>query len=146
MFGGLISSLVADYGFVIRVVGSLVLAILASPIEPIAKLALSTALTTMQALIELPVIFVCVSWPVGDNTHPGGFLCLVLPGTIVFGRDTGGAVSNDLLSGHQIILVDQVADVGPAEIVPAEMLQARLQLALFQDLDQRIRCQVSIFS
>ena len=40
------------------------------------------------------------------------------------------------MSGYQIILIDEVADVGPAEIVPAEMLQARLHLALFQDLDQ----------
>jgi len=121
------------------------LAILASLIEPIAILALATALTAMQALIELPAIFVCVSWPVGDNAHPGGFLGLVLPGAIVFGRDASRAVSNDLLSGHQIILVDEVADVGPAEIVPAEVLQARLQPALFQDFDQRIGYQVSIF-
>ena len=146
MFRGLIPSLVADYGFVTRVVGSLMLAILASLIELIAILALATASTAMQALFELPAIFVCVSWLVGNDTHPGGFLCLVLPGTIVFGRDASGAMSNDLLSGHQIILVDEVADVGPAEIVPAEMLEAGLQPALFQDLDQRIRCQVSIFS
>ena len=145
MFRGLIPSLVADYGFVTRVVGSLMLAILASLIEPIAILALATASTAMQALFELPAIFVCVSWPVGDNAHPGGFLGLVLPGAIVFGRDASGAVSNDLLSGHQIILVDEVADVGPAEIVPAEVLQARLQPALFQDFDQRIGYQVSIF-
>ena len=55
-------------------------------------------------------------------------------------------MSNNLLSGHQIILVDQVADIAPTEIVPTEVLQACLQTALFQDLDQRIRCQVSIFS
>jgi hypothetical protein len=100
--------------------------ILVSPTGPITGLALATATTVVQAKIELHAIFICVSWPVGDNAHPGGFLCFVLPATIIFGRDAGGAVTDDLLGGHQVILVDQVADISPAEIVPAEMLQARL--------------------
>ena len=95
---------------------------------------------------EVSTISVRISWFVGDRARPGDFLGLVLPGGIVFGRDTGGAVSNDLLGGHQVILVDQVADISPAEIVPTEVLQARLQPAFFQDLDQCIRCQASIFS
>ena len=76
-------------------------------------LALATDSTAVQALIELPANFVCISWPIGNHSHPGGFLCLVLPGAIVFGRDAGRAVSNDFLGGHQIILVNQ--SVKPAE-------------------------------
>jgi hypothetical protein len=49
MFRVLIPSLVADYGFVTRFVDSLVLAILVSPTEPIAVLALATATTVVQA-------------------------------------------------------------------------------------------------
>jgi hypothetical protein len=101
-------------------------------------LALATASTAAQAWIELPASFVCISWFIGNHAHPGGIPGLVLPGAIVFGRNAGRAVPNDLLGGHQIILVDQIADVRPAEIVPAEMLQARLQRAFFQELDQRV--------
>ena len=54
-----------------------------------------------------------------DRTHTSGFPGLVLPGTIILGCDAGRTVANDLLGGHQVILVDQVADVGPAKIVPA---------------------------
>jgi len=75
--------------------------------------------------------YVCNPFLICNHTHPGGFLGLVLPGAIIFGRDAGGAVSNDLLSGHQIILIDQVADISTAEIVPVEVLQAGLQPALF---------------
>ena len=80
-----------------------------------------------------------------DHAHPGGFPGLVLPGPVIFGRDAGRTVTDDFLSGHEIILVDQIADVGPTEIMPAEMLEAGLQPALLQDLDQRIGGQVSLF-
>ena len=122
------------------------LAIPASRITPIAGLTLATILAASWTLFELPTIFVYASCLVGNHAHPGGFLCLVLPSAIVLGRDAGRAVSNNLLGGHQIILVDEIAYVGPAEIVPAEVLQASLQPAFFQDLDQCIGCQVSIFS
>ena len=57
-----------------------------------------------------------------DQTHPGGFPGFLLPGAIVFSCDVGGTVTDDLLGSHQVILVDQVADVSLAEIIPAEML------------------------
>jgi hypothetical protein len=85
----------------------------------------------------LPAVFVWASYSIGYHAHPGGFLDLVLPGAILLGSDAGRAVSNNLLSGHHIVLVDEVADVSPTEIVPAKVLQACLQPVFFQDLDQR---------
>ena len=58
------------------------------------------------------------SWKIRDHAHSGGFLGLLLPSAIVFGRDASRAMPDDLLGGHQVILVDQVADVGTTEIVP----------------------------
>ena len=81
-------------------------------------------------------MFVCAPSLIGNHAKPSGFSGLVLPGMIVFGRDAGRTMTDDLLGGHEVILVDEVADVGPAEIVPAEVLQPRLQSALFQDLYQ----------
>ena len=54
-----------------------------------------------------------------DHTHSGGFPGLLLLGAVILGCDAGGTVPDDLLGGHEVILVDQVADVGPAKIVPA---------------------------
>ena len=36
---------------------------------------------------------------------------------------------NDFLGSYQVILVDEVADVGPAEIVPAKILKVNVKLA-----------------
>jgi hypothetical protein len=47
-----------------------VLAILASLIVPIVRLALATGLAALQAMVELPAIFVYVSWLVGQPVLP----------------------------------------------------------------------------
>ena len=54
-----------------------------------------------------------------DHAHLGGVPGLILPSAIILGRDVGGTVTDDLLGGHEVILVDQFTDLGPAEIVPA---------------------------
>jgi len=59
------------------------------------------------------------SWLIRDHAHLGGVPGLILPSAIILGRDVGGTVTDDLLGGHEVILVDQITDVGPAEIVPA---------------------------